>query len=123
MNLFRWTFLRWGRAIAAASMAVLLGCCAPLSALAQDGIVTQQPPQQPPPSQRPVTPPSPNTRQQQEKAGEQGGTNTGIPTEREKRVLPLPGSPPVTRPDAQNQQANPATPDQPPATTIPQPPA
>jgi len=121
MNLFRWTFFVRGRAIAAAAtIAALLGCLSPLGVLAQDGVVTQQP-SQPAPSQRPVTPPSPNTRQQQEKAGEQGGTNTGIPTEREKHGLPAPGSPPVTEPGAQNQQTTPGSQTQPPASTITQP--
>lgn len=106
MNLLIKKLRQSGRVIASVSMAALLTASMPLATLAQDGVVRvaqQQPtpaPQQPkppetPPGQR-TDVPKPDIQRQREQQEEQGGTNKGLQTEREKRNIPSPGAVPVT---------------------------
>src|SRR5215467_1567486 len=105
---------RWpGRVLATASLLSILSLSFPLRALggqadkSQDGTTAaqtqQQQPPQTPPGQQPRTQP-PNTRLDRERQEEHGTTNPAIPTEREKRNIPAPGTTPQAAPNAAGQQ-------------------
>lgn len=99
-----------GRAICAASLAMLIGGSLPVATFAQEGIVSVQqqspkpkPPDTPPqpgqqPSQRTEPPPRPDTQRRREQQEQQGETRPQRPTERENRNLPAPGTNPATSP-------------------------
>jgi outer membrane protein len=107
MNSFIKRLQRSGRIVASMSLTALLAGSLPIAALAQDGIVRvaqQQPTPTPPPQQpkAPETPPGqrqdvpkPDIQRQREQLEEQGGTNKGLQTEREKRNVPSPGATPA----------------------------
>ena len=117
MNLLIKKIRQSGRVIASVSMTALLTASMPIAALAQDGVVRiaqQQPtpaPQQPKPPETPpgqkTGVPKPDIQRQREQQEEQGGTNKGLPTEREKRNIPSPGAVPAT---PSSQQPSTATP-------------
>lgn len=119
MNLLIKKIRQSGRVIASLSMTALLTASMPIATLAQDGVVRvaqQQPaPQQPkppetPPGQR-TDVPKPDIQRQREQQEEQGGTNKGLSTEREKRNVPTPGAVPVTPSSQQPSTVAPSTQD------------
>ncbi|HJQ70975.1 MAG TPA: TolC family protein [Blastocatellia bacterium] len=115
-------FRKTGRAIAAASLATLIGASLPVATFAQEGIVAvkQQPSQQPKPPDTPPTPgqqqqkkdpPRPDTQRRREQQEQQGETRRQRPTERENRNLPPPGQTPAATPEATDpQQTTPGAP-------------
>lgn len=106
-----------GQIVASLSLTALLATSFPIEILAQDGIVRvanfqQQPkPPETPPGQVKQMP-KPDTQKTREQLEEQGGTNKGLQTEREKRNLPPAGETPAapstqqpsTQPPAQTQE-------------------
>jgi HAE1 family hydrophobic/amphiphilic exporter-1 len=108
-----------GRVIASVSMTALLTASMPIATLAQDGVVRiaqQQPtPQQPKPPETPpgqkTGVPKPDIQRQREQQEEQGGTNKSLPTEREKRNIPSPGTIPATPSSQQPSTAAPSSQD------------
>ena len=120
-----------GRVVASMSLTALLAASLPIQTLAQNGIVRvaqqqpQQPPQQPKP---PETPPGqkeglprPDTQRTREQLEEQGGTNKGLQTEREKRNIPPTGATPVTPSTQQPSAQQPGQVQEPSQTSITQP--
>jgi outer membrane protein len=112
-------FRKAGRAVAAASLAALIGTGLPVAAFAQEGIVTAQqspsqqpkPPDTPPQPQQKKDPPRPDTQKKREQQEQQGETRPNRPTERELRNLPPPGQTPAAQPSTTEQQTQqPGTP-------------
>ena len=119
MNLLIKKLRQSGRVIASVSMTALLTASMPIATLAQDGVVRiaqQQPtPQQPKPPETPpgqkTGVPKPDIQRQREQQEEQGGTNKSLPTEREKRNIPSPGTIPATPSSQQPSTATPSSQD------------
>ncbi len=113
-------FRKTGRAIAAVSLATLMGASLPVATFAQEGIVSvqQQPAPKPKPPDTPPTPgqkkkedpPRPDTQRRREQQEQQGETRPQRPTERENRNLPAPGQTPAATPSTTDQQQTPGTP-------------
>ncbi|HET8677323.1 MAG TPA: TolC family protein [Blastocatellia bacterium] len=112
-------FRKTGRAIAAASLATLIGASLPVATFAQEGIVSvqQQPSQKPKPPDTPPTPgqqkkdpPRPDTQKRREQQEQQGETRPQRPTERENRNLPAPGQTPAATPSTTDPQQTPGVP-------------
>ncbi|HVF90360.1 MAG TPA: TolC family protein [Blastocatellia bacterium] len=102
---------KYSRALAALSLAALLGASLPLPAFAQEGVVAKSQQPKPPdtPPQPKKDPPKSDVQRSREQQEEQGEVRPGRQTEREQRSVPAPGqTPPRTTPQTTPGQAVPA---------------